>query len=356
MKKPVNVSNLTLDLYLDYVKPAAIAAGILEAAPAYDSTWGEYTAYTADPITADEIGHYMYCACMNAHHDRHEYTTAAEARALLDALEISAVTRQDMGNTFTALRAAIIAQHPEMAPATDPAQQPTETENAPQAATQAAEGTAQQADELDKLRNLRDAIKTAPTPDTIRAALDAIRQHDPETELTENDSPHAIKSELQHIINGLGMDAYMEQARAHRAPQTATAAPQADVLTATEREALERINARQNAANLFTNIGPADIAREIEAMNEEQKEEDNTMSNTAFTPAEAAMHAATAAGIIRRKGGYRERDILNHPHTVTRGETWNEAHKVVEILATTPDPDGYRPGCAVDIVTRSIVG
>ena len=87
----------------------------------------------------------------------------------------------------------------------------------------------------------------------------------------------------------------------------------------------------------------------------EEEEEEQTMLNT-FTPAEAAMHAATVRGIIRRKGGYRERDILNRPHTVERGETWNEAHKVVEILATTPDPDGYRPGCAVDIVTRSIVG
>lgn len=87
----------------------------------------------------------------------------------------------------------------------------------------------------------------------------------------------------------------------------------------------------------------------------EQKEEENTMSNTPFTPVEAAQHAATAAGIIRRKGGYRERDIINHPHTVERG-TWTTEHKVVEILATTPDPDGYRPGCAVDIVTRAIVG
>ena len=87
----------------------------------------------------------------------------------------------------------------------------------------------------------------------------------------------------------------------------------------------------------------------------EEEEEEETMLNT-FTPAEAAMHAATVRGIIRRKGGYRERDILNRPHTVERGETWNEAHKVVEILATTPDPDGYRPGCAVDIVTRAIVG
>lgn len=87
----------------------------------------------------------------------------------------------------------------------------------------------------------------------------------------------------------------------------------------------------------------------------EEEEEEETMRDT-FTPAEAAMHAATVRGIIRRQGGYRERDILNHPHTVERGETWNEAHKVVEILATTPDPDGYRPGCAVDIVTRAIVG
>ena len=69
-----------------------------------------------------------------------------------------------------------------------------------------------------------------------------------------------------------------------------------------------------------------------------------------------ATQAASVRAIIRLHGGYRERDILNHPHTMERGETWNEAHKVVEILATTPDPDGYRPGCAVDIVTRAIVG
>ena len=81
----------------------------------------------------------------------------------------------------------------------------------------------------------------------------------------------------------------------------------------------------------------------------EQKEEDTPMS---ITPAERIQ----ACNIIIRRGGYRERDLLTHPHTVTRGETWNEAHKVVEILATTPDPDGHRPGCAVDIVTRSIVG
>ena len=204
---------------------------------------------------------------------------------------------------------------------------------------------------------------------------------------------------------------------AQEAPQEAPAAEAEQQPTTTEREALERINARQNAANLFTNITAADIAREIETMNDEQKEEEKPMSNTIerydymehmtadvidairerYTPdeirerldddrddfaqelnddlwiddsvtgnasgsyycnawrAEAAIHAATVAGIIRRNGGYRERDLLNHPHTIERG-TWTTEHKVVEILATTPDPDGYRPGCAVDLVTRSIVG
>ena len=87
----------------------------------------------------------------------------------------------------------------------------------------------------------------------------------------------------------------------------------------------------------------------------EEEEEEKTMCNT-FTPAEAAMHAATVRGIIRRQGGYRERDIMNHPHTVERGETWNADHKVVNVLEVEPQADGYRAGFAVDIVTRSIVG
>lgn len=67
--------------------------------------------------------------------------------------------------------------------------------------------------------------------------------------------------------------------------------------TTTEREALERINARQNAANLFTNIGPDEIAAEIETMNEE-KEEVNPMSTTTkptATPEAAAILAINPA-------------------------------------------------------------
>ena len=62
-------------------------------------------------------------------------------------------------------------------------------------------------------------------------------------------------------------EAEQQPTETENAPQAATQAAEgtdkekeAETMTTTEREALERINARQNAANLFTNITPADIA------------------------------------------------------------------------------------------------
>ena len=106
---------------------------------------------------------------------------------------------------------------------------------------------------------------------------------------------------------------------------------------------------------------PADQAEAETAQEAPAADTTETTTETENAPqaatqtTEAAMHAATAAGIIRRKGGYRDRDLLSRPHTIERG-TWTAEHKVVEILATEADPDGYRAGCAVDIVTRAIVG
>lgn len=62
------------------------------------------------------------------------------------------------------------------------------------------------------------------------------------------------------------------------------------------------------------------------------------------------------SAIVRREGGYREREIWYKPHTMEQGETWNNEHKIVNVLATEPDEDGYFPGFAVDIVTRLICG
>ena len=89
MKKPITVSNLTLNLWLKYVKPAALAAGIMEEVPAHDDTWGDYIILHTEEAAADEIAHCMYCACMNSHIAHGDYTSEAEARQMLYQLEVS---------------------------------------------------------------------------------------------------------------------------------------------------------------------------------------------------------------------------------------------------------------------------
>lgn len=77
------------------------------------------------------------------------------------------------------------------------------------------------------------------------------------------------------------------------------------------------------------------------------------MNNNTIT---AAAIIAAVNNIIKTQGGYREKAVLEAPHEYQRGETWNASHKVVNVIETAPDIDGYCAGCAVDIVTRSIVG
>ena len=122
-----------------------------------------------------------------------------------------------------------------------------------------------------------------------------------------------------------------------------------------EWEAFKAAQIAQEAAEEPTADIPAEdiekavteaVAAEIEAQTGTEEEE------TPATPGEMLK----VRNIIMGRGGYREAALLKAPHTMTHGDTWNDAHKVVYILAATPEPDGYRPGCAVDIVTRSIVG
>lgn len=60
--------------------------------------------------------------------------------------------------------------------------------------------------------------------------------------------------------------------------------------------------------------------------------------------------------IVQRQGGFREKDILRNPHIIEQGETWNDEHKVLNVLEAEPQSDGYRNGFAVDLVTMSICG
>lgn len=137
MKKPISVSNLTLDLYLDYVRPAAIAAGIIELTATEDGK----QIYVTDTATAAEIAHCMYCACMCAGNDgierTHEEYVRHEAERMIGQLEVS--IKYDLHNTVATLTALLdamtaalkSAEAPQEAPAAEAEHQPAE---APQSA------------------------------------------------------------------------------------------------------------------------------------------------------------------------------------------------------------------------------
>ena len=101
MKKSITVSNLTLTLWLEYVRPAARAAGILEEVPARDD-WHEYTAEVTNEAAADEIAHCMYCACMNSHIANGDYTAEGEAKQMLYQLETS--MKYDLNRTTEVIK------------------------------------------------------------------------------------------------------------------------------------------------------------------------------------------------------------------------------------------------------------
>lgn len=111
MKKSISVSNLTLDLYLNHVRPAAIKAGILE-----DAVTEEGRPYhIADEAIAKEIEDDMRCACFNAGYDgverTHEEYIAREAEQMLYQIEVSVRYCKDekVVEALNALRDAMTA-------------------------------------------------------------------------------------------------------------------------------------------------------------------------------------------------------------------------------------------------------
>ena len=68
------------------------------------------------------------------------------------------------------------------------------------------------------------------------------------------------------------------------------------------------------------------------------------------------MYESTVKAIVRKYGGFREKNILSKPHLIENAETWNDEHKVLNVLSNKPDIDGYRAGFQIDLVTKSICG
>lgn len=59
--------------------------------------------------------------------------------------------------------------------------------------------------------------------------------------------------------------------------------------------------------------------------------------------------------IVAKDGGYREKEVIKAA-IIEKTETWNDEHKVVNVLSVNMDEDGYMQGFAVDLVTKSICG
>ena len=68
------------------------------------------------------------------------------------------------------------------------------------------------------------------------------------------------------------------------------------------------------------------------------------------------MYESTVKAIVRKYGGFREKNILSNPHLIEKSETWNDKHKVLNVLYKEPDINGYRAGFQIDLVTKSICG
>lgn len=58
--------------------------------------------------------------------------------------------------------------------------------------------------------------------------------------------------------------------------------------------------------------------------------------------------------IVKKHGGFREKDIMKNPYIIRKTETWNNSNKVLNIIEkNTLD---HKNGFSVDIVTMKICG
>ena len=66
------------------------------------------------------------------------------------------------------------------------------------------------------------------------------------------------------------------------------------------------------------------------------------------------MYDNIVKNIVKKSGGYREKDIIKNPYIIRKTETWNSSHKVLNnIEKNTLD---HKNGFSVDLVTRKICG
>lgn len=70
---------------------------------------------------------------------------------------------------------------------------------------------------------------------------------------------------------------------------------------------------------------------------------------------ELEMYDNMIKNIIKNSGGFREKDIMKNPYIIKKTETWNNDHKVLNIIEKSTR-DNHNNGFSVDIVTMKICG
>ena len=70
---------------------------------------------------------------------------------------------------------------------------------------------------------------------------------------------------------------------------------------------------------------------------------------------EIEMYDNIIKNIVKKSGGYREKDIMKNPYIIRKTETWNNYHKVLNIVEKNTC-DNHNNGFSVDLVTRRICG
>ena len=58
--------------------------------------------------------------------------------------------------------------------------------------------------------------------------------------------------------------------------------------------------------------------------------------------------------IVKKYGGYREKNIIDNPYVIKKTETWNGSHKVLNIIEN--NEHDHKNSFSVDIVTMTICG
>lgn len=70
---------------------------------------------------------------------------------------------------------------------------------------------------------------------------------------------------------------------------------------------------------------------------------------------EFKMYDNIVRNIVKKCGGYREKYIIKNPYIIKKSETWNNDHKVLNIIEKL-EFDYHNNSFSVDLVTMKICG